>query len=97
VTAMDDIRDMIAGERGALAEVLASLPATRWDEPSLCAGWRVREVVAHITMPFRSQSAHHDKMPGSSRSCRSCRFSASRRRRPPPPAAPARPLPAVTM
>jgi uncharacterized protein (TIGR03083 family) len=50
---MDDIRDMIAGERGALAEVLASLPAARWDEPSLCAGWRVREVVAHITMPFR--------------------------------------------
>jgi uncharacterized protein (TIGR03083 family) len=50
---MDDIRDMIAGERGALAEVLASLPAARWDEPSLCAGWRVREVVAHVTMPFR--------------------------------------------
>ncbi|HEY6309533.1 MAG TPA: maleylpyruvate isomerase family mycothiol-dependent enzyme [Streptosporangiaceae bacterium] len=50
---MDEIRDMIAGERGALAEVLASLPAARWDEPSLCAGWRVREVVAHITMPFR--------------------------------------------
>ena len=24
-----------------------------WDQPTLCAGWRVREVVAHITMPFR--------------------------------------------
>ena len=24
-----------------------------WDSPTLCAGWRVREVVAHITMPFR--------------------------------------------
>jgi uncharacterized protein (TIGR03083 family) len=50
---MDGIRDMIAGERAELAEVLAGLPAPRWDEPTLCAGWRVREVVAHITMPFR--------------------------------------------
>ena len=50
---MDDIRDMIAAERTELAELLAGLPAPRWDEPTLCAGWRVREVVAHVTMPFR--------------------------------------------
>ncbi len=50
---MDDIRDMIAAQRGELGELLAGLPAARWDEPTLCAGWRVREVVAHITMPFR--------------------------------------------
>ena len=50
---MDNIRDMIAAERAELAEMLAGLPAPRWDEPTLCAGWRVREVVAHITMPFR--------------------------------------------
>ena len=50
---MDTIRDMIAAQRAGLAEVLAGLPAPSWDEPTLCAGWRVREVVAHITMPFR--------------------------------------------
>jgi uncharacterized protein (TIGR03083 family) len=50
---MDTIRDMIAAQRGELAAVLAGLPASTWDEPTLCAGWRVREVVAHITMPFR--------------------------------------------
>jgi uncharacterized protein (TIGR03083 family) len=50
---MDGIKDMIAAERAELAELLAGLPAARWDEPTLCAGWRVREVVAHITMPFR--------------------------------------------
>ena len=50
---MDDIRDMIAAERTELAEMLAGLPAPRWDQPTLCARWRVREVVAHITMPFR--------------------------------------------
>ena len=50
---MDTIRDMIAAQRAELAEVLAGLPAPGWDEPTLCAGWRVREVVAHITMPFR--------------------------------------------
>ena len=50
---MDSIKDMIAAERAELAEVLTGLPAARWDEPTLCAGWRVREVVAHMTMPFR--------------------------------------------
>jgi len=50
---MDTIRDMIAAQRTELAEVLTGLPEPEWDEPTLCAGWRVREVVAHITMPFR--------------------------------------------
>ena len=50
---MDTIQDMIADQRGELAAVLGELPAGRWDAPTLCAGWRVREVVAHITMPFR--------------------------------------------
>jgi uncharacterized protein (TIGR03083 family) len=50
---MDTIRDMIATQRAELAEVLTGLPGPSWDEPTLCTGWRVREVVAHITMPFR--------------------------------------------
>ena len=50
---MDTIRDMIAAQRAELAEVLTGLPEPSWDEPTLCAGWRVREAVAHITMPFR--------------------------------------------
>src|SRR6201995_3984885 len=50
---MATIRAMIAARRADLAEVLPALPAPSWDEPTLCAGWRVREVVAHITMPFR--------------------------------------------
>ena len=50
---MDTIRDMIAAQRAELGEILAGLPAPSWEEPTLCAGWRVREVVAHITMPFR--------------------------------------------
>ena len=50
---MDTIQDMIAAQRGELAAVLGELPAGRWDTATLCAGWRVREVVAHITMPFR--------------------------------------------
>lgn len=50
---MTHINDLIADNRAALAQVLADLPYDRWDEPTLCAGWRVRETVAHITMPFR--------------------------------------------
>jgi uncharacterized protein (TIGR03083 family) len=38
--------DRLAGELGARGE-------RAWDRPSLCAGWRVREVVAHMTMAVR--------------------------------------------
>ena len=47
------LRAEIANERRELADMLANLPAERWDEQTLCAGWRVRETVAHITMAFR--------------------------------------------
>jgi uncharacterized protein (TIGR03083 family) len=50
---MDNIRDMIAAQRTELASALGELAPGEWDEPTLCTGWRVREVVAHITMPFR--------------------------------------------
>jgi uncharacterized protein (TIGR03083 family) len=29
----------------------------RWDDPSLCEGWRARHVVAHVTMPVRLDAA----------------------------------------
>jgi uncharacterized protein (TIGR03083 family) len=43
-------------ERERLTALLAGLAEQQWDAPSLCAGWRVREVVAHITMPFRTST-----------------------------------------
>lgn len=48
-----DIRREIAGERRELADLLDSLSADQWDAPTLCTGWRVREVVAHLTTPYR--------------------------------------------
>ena len=48
-----EIRDAIAAGRRELADVLAGLTPEQWDTPSLCAGWRVREVIAHLTMAFR--------------------------------------------
>lgn len=36
-----------------LAAVLEASPAEVWDHGSMCDGWRVREVVAHMTMPAR--------------------------------------------
>lgn len=47
------IKAAIAAERRELAAVLDGLPAGQWDAPTLCAGWRVREVVAHMSMGFR--------------------------------------------
>lgn len=49
-----DLRQHSRAERERLAGLLAGLQDDEWDTPSLCRGWRVREVVAHITMPFRA-------------------------------------------
>ncbi|MEU1985599.1 maleylpyruvate isomerase family mycothiol-dependent enzyme [Nocardia sp. NPDC019395] len=40
----------VAAERKSLAGLLRGLPEEQWDEPSLCEGWRVRDVVAHILL-----------------------------------------------
>jgi uncharacterized protein (TIGR03083 family) len=48
-----DLRTEIAAEFLALADLLEAAPAAIWDAPSLCKGWRTREVVAHMTMPAR--------------------------------------------
>jgi uncharacterized protein (TIGR03083 family) len=48
-----ELRESIAAQRREVAEMLSGLPSQSWDAPTLCAGWRVREVVAHMTMPFR--------------------------------------------
>lgn len=56
-TSQNALRGAIAAERRELADVLAALAPPEWETPSLCAGWRVREVVAHMTMPFRYSAA----------------------------------------
>jgi uncharacterized protein (TIGR03083 family) len=46
---MADIWTTIAAERGALADDLANLTPAQWDTPSLCSGWTVRDIVAHLS------------------------------------------------
>ena len=48
-----DLQPAVAAEFLALAELLASASDAQWDTPSLCEGWRVREVIAHLTMAAR--------------------------------------------
>lgn len=40
----------IDAERASLADLLSSLSGTEWQHPSLCAGWTVRHVAAHLTL-----------------------------------------------
>ena len=47
------IRAAVVAERREQVDLYSSLTEQDWDVPSLCAGWRVREVLAHTTMPFR--------------------------------------------
>ncbi|GEM34133.1 hypothetical protein NN3_51400 [Nocardia neocaledoniensis NBRC 108232] len=49
-----EVRAAIAAQRAETAEFLAGLDEAQWDAPTLCDGWRVREVAAHLSMPFRT-------------------------------------------
>src|ERR1700728_2709899 len=48
-----DLQPLVAAECLALADLLDSVSEDRWDTPSLCEGWRAREVIAHMTMAAR--------------------------------------------
>ncbi|MCV7063560.1 maleylpyruvate isomerase family mycothiol-dependent enzyme [Mycolicibacterium vaccae] len=39
---------MVREERASLADLADGLTDTHWEQPSLCALWRVRDVVAHV-------------------------------------------------
>jgi uncharacterized protein (TIGR03083 family) len=45
----DTVWQHIDHERAWLADLLESLPEDAWQHPSLCAGWTVRDVGAHLT------------------------------------------------
>lgn len=40
----------IQRERLALADLLDTLTDSEWDRPSLCDGWRIRDVAAHVAL-----------------------------------------------
>jgi uncharacterized protein (TIGR03083 family) len=44
----------IDSERAATADLLAGLTDVEWTYPSLCTGWTVREVAAHLSLAHRT-------------------------------------------
>jgi uncharacterized protein (TIGR03083 family) len=46
----DQIWSAIDGQRGRVADLLESLTDEQWEHPSLCDGWTVRDVGAHLTL-----------------------------------------------
>jgi uncharacterized protein (TIGR03083 family) len=53
MTSDSHLQPLVAAQFEALADVLVSIAPTDWDRPSLCEGWRIKEVIAHLTMPAR--------------------------------------------
>jgi uncharacterized protein (TIGR03083 family) len=47
------LQPLVADSYARLADTLEQLDPDVWDSPSLCEGWRVREVIAHVTMAAR--------------------------------------------
>jgi uncharacterized protein (TIGR03083 family) len=50
----DDVWSMVHAERSALIDDLTHLDDEQWGEPSLCAGWTVQDVVAHLVDTART-------------------------------------------
>lgn len=47
-----DIETVYAAERDLLVAQLRTLTEAQWATPSLCDGWTVRDVTAHLLMPY---------------------------------------------
>ena len=45
---MTDLGDLATAERRDLADYLDTLTKEEWEQPSLCPGWAVRDVVGHL-------------------------------------------------
>lgn len=46
----DELWSMIDAQRERTATLLEQLTEDEWQQPSLCAGWTVRDVAAHLTL-----------------------------------------------
>ena len=42
------VLDLFPGERRELLSVLDSLTPEQWQAPTVCAGWSVRDIAAHL-------------------------------------------------
>ncbi len=50
---MTPLQNLVAPTCDQLAKLLDTAAVDTWDAPSLCDGWLVRHVIAHMTMPAR--------------------------------------------
>ena len=46
---VDEVWNVIDEQRSDLCDLLETLTPEQWETPSLCEGWRVRDVAAHLT------------------------------------------------
>jgi uncharacterized protein (TIGR03083 family) len=46
----DTAWQVIEQQRNAIADLLTELSPQEWEQPSLCTGWRVRDVATHLAM-----------------------------------------------
>jgi uncharacterized protein (TIGR03083 family) len=51
---MTDVWRLVHAERAALIEDLAGLTDEQWAQPSLCEGWTVHDVAAHLVVNARA-------------------------------------------
>jgi len=49
---MPDYDQLRLDELAAISELLAGLTDSQWDQPSLCEGWRVRDVISHMCVGY---------------------------------------------
>ncbi len=59
-----DVRPLFARDRAELIALLRELYASDWQRPTVCPGWRVHDVVAHVVHDYiRKLSGRRDRFP----------------------------------
>lgn len=53
-----EIYALTTANRLMLADILDSLDEVQWCTPTLCPGWRVPEMAAHLVQPVLTSFAH---------------------------------------
>lgn len=60
--ASSEKKELVTKHRLRLVSILEDLTDEQWDQPTLCEGWRVREVVGHLLTPALSSTVNTAKV-----------------------------------
>ena len=56
---MTRLIDLVNAEAGRLADYLSSMKTDSWSQDSACEGWKIGDVVAHLSIAANTWAVRH--------------------------------------